>query len=142
MTKFCSANDSGVRKSKSYAVFLLVHCVGYSHVQLFLAVTLGCFFHFSENSHVVKLQKSSSGLGLSIAGGTDADVDPLRRVVRIKQIFPASPAAVSAQLLVGDVILQVNGTRTSNMKRSVSFQLLQKKRVRRVGFAERVLRLP
>ena len=68
----------------------------------------------------MKLRKGSTGLGFSIAGGTDADPDPLKRVVRIKQIFPASPAAHSGKLRIGDVILQVNGQRTGGMKRSVS----------------------
>ncbi len=68
----------------------------------------------------MNLRKGTTGLGFSVAGGTDADDDPLKRVVRIKQIFPASPAAHSGRLQVGDVILQVNGIRTDGMKRSVS----------------------
>ena len=82
-----------------------------------------CVYSFSENSYLVKLRKGSSGLGFSIAGGTDADTDPLKMVVRIKQIFPASPAAHSGKLRIGDVILQVNKQRTDGMKRSVSIAL-------------------
>ena len=74
----------------------------------------------SENSNLVKLHKGSSGLGFSVAGGTDADTDLLKRIVRIKQIFPASPASHSGELRVGDVILQINGQRIDGLKRCVS----------------------
>ena len=85
--------------------------------------------YFTENSYILKLRKGSSGLGFSIAGGTDADGDTLKRVIRIKQIFPASPAAHSGRLQVGDVILQVNGQRTDSMKRSVSVLFLYDSRM-------------
>ena len=90
-----------------------------TRVSLWEEVVVTIFF-ISENSSTVRLHKGSSGLGFSVAGGTDADTDLLKQIVRIKQIFPASPASHSGQLRVGDVILRINEQRIDGLKRSVS----------------------
>ena len=74
----------------------------------------------TESLHSVHLQKASSGLGLTVFGGSDVHPDPLFCVVRVRKLFPVGAAAQSGQIHVGDAILEVNGKPTTGLTRNVS----------------------
>ncbi|KAL1115601.1 hypothetical protein AAG570_005891 [Ranatra chinensis] len=58
----------------------------------------------SESTFSVEVTKGSGGLGLSVTGG-----EPWPGLVRIKRLFPHQPAAMSARLQPGDVLLAASG---------------------------------
>ncbi|KAL3876548.1 hypothetical protein ACJMK2_034389 [Sinanodonta woodiana] len=60
-----------------------------------------------ERTFKVILNKGSRGLGFSICGGRE-NAQPKHQVIRIKRVFPLSPAAESEQIQSGDIILRVN----------------------------------
>ncbi|KAK3601912.1 hypothetical protein CHS0354_041851 [Potamilus streckersoni] len=59
-----------------------------------------------ERTYKVILNKGSRGLGFSICGGRE-NSQPKHQVIRIKRVFPLSPAAESGQIQSGDIILRV-----------------------------------
>ena len=74
----------------------------------------------ADNTFEVKLQRGSSGLGLSVTGGRDAGPDLLACVLRIKQVFPGGAAAETGEIEEGDVLLEVDGQSLQHMSQSVS----------------------
>ncbi|XP_019644606.1 PREDICTED: tyrosine-protein phosphatase non-receptor type 13-like [Branchiostoma belcheri] len=82
-------------------------------------------FVTDDNTFTVDLNKSTTGLGLSIQGGKDAHPDPQFCIPRIKKLFPGQPAAESGRLEVGDVILKVNGRELQCLKHSEIVALLR-----------------
>ncbi|CAH1247149.1 PTPN13 [Branchiostoma lanceolatum] len=82
-------------------------------------------FVTEDNTFTVNLNKSTTGLGLSIQGGKDAHPDPQFCIPRIKKLFPGQPAAESGRLEVGDVILKVNERELQCLKHSEIVALLR-----------------
>ena len=72
----------------------------------------------TENTHTVELVKDSSGLGMSVQGGRGWHSNPKLSAVRIRRIYPHTPAA-KAPLEVGDVLLNVNGQRLKDKTNNV-----------------------
>ncbi|KAM6221994.1 tyrosine-protein phosphatase non-receptor type 13 [Rhynchocyon petersi] len=67
-------------------------------------------FVTEENTFEVKLFKNSSGLGFSFSREDNLLPDQMNTsIVRVKKLFPGQPAAESGKIVVGDVILKVNG---------------------------------
>lgn len=62
------------------------------------------------------IEKGSRGLGLSVMGGCDTD----DHLIRIKRIFPHTPAAQCGVLCGGDVILTVNDVPLTGLTNHVS----------------------
>ncbi|XP_013396442.1 tyrosine-protein phosphatase non-receptor type 13 [Lingula anatina] len=82
--------------------------------------------YFAENTYEVPLIKGSSGLGFSVLGGRGAHpTDPVRCIVRVRKVFPLGPAAASGRLEVGDVILEVNGTKVRGLTHGETVTLLR-----------------
>lgn len=69
---------------------------------------------------VVNLQGTSSGLGFSIQGGTDASPDPIKCIPRVKAVFPMGHAASKGKLRSGDVLLQANQHKLKGLMHAVS----------------------
>ncbi|XP_032095588.1 tyrosine-protein phosphatase non-receptor type 13 isoform X9 [Sapajus apella] len=67
-------------------------------------------FVTEENTFEVKLLKNSSGLGFSFSREDNLIPEQINAsIVRVKKLFPGQPAAESGKMVVGDVILKVNG---------------------------------
>ncbi|XP_017400634.1 tyrosine-protein phosphatase non-receptor type 13 isoform X6 [Cebus imitator] len=67
-------------------------------------------FVTEENTFEVKLLKNSSGLGFSFSREDNLIPEQINAsIVRVKKLFPGQPAAESGKIVVGDVILKVNG---------------------------------
>ncbi|XP_006885384.1 PREDICTED: tyrosine-protein phosphatase non-receptor type 13 [Elephantulus edwardii] len=67
-------------------------------------------FVTEENTFEVKLFKNSSGLGFSFSREDNLLSEQINTsIVRVKKLFPGQPAAESGKIVVGDVILKVNG---------------------------------
>ncbi|CAL1298395.1 unnamed protein product [Larinioides sclopetarius] len=80
----------------------------------------------SENTFEVVVQKSSRGLGLSISGGIDAyGRDPFSQLIRIRKLYPLQPALECGQLALGDVILEVNGTKMVGLTNTEALEVLR-----------------
>ena len=71
----------------------------------------------------MQLTKGPQGLGFSIQGGRDLHKDPLLCLIRIKKIFPGSPAAQSEMLEEGDIVLAVNDNPVHHLSHDVSIQV-------------------
>uniref|UniRef100_A0A8C9YWP3 Tyrosine-protein phosphatase non-receptor type 20 n=1 Tax=Sander lucioperca TaxID=283035 RepID=A0A8C9YWP3_SANLU len=68
-------------------------------------------FVTQDNMFEVCLLKNTSGLGFSFSREENIpDEPPSSSMVRVKKLFPGQPAAESARINVGDVILRVNQT--------------------------------
>ncbi|KAM5338623.1 tyrosine-protein phosphatase non-receptor type 13 isoform 8-T8 [Glossophaga mutica] len=67
-------------------------------------------FVTEENTFEVKLFKNTSGLGFSFSREDNVIPEQMNTsIVRVKKLFPGQPAAESGKIVVGDVILKVNG---------------------------------
>ncbi|XP_075140709.1 tyrosine-protein phosphatase non-receptor type 13 isoform X2 [Leptodactylus fuscus] len=67
-------------------------------------------FVTDENVYEVRLVKNSSGLGFSFS--REEHLIPGQvgsTIVRVKKLFPGQPASESGKIIIGDVILKVNG---------------------------------
>ncbi|XP_032395191.1 tyrosine-protein phosphatase non-receptor type 13 isoform X2 [Etheostoma spectabile] len=68
-------------------------------------------FVTQDNTFEVCLLKNTSGLGFSFSREENIpDEPPSSSMVRVKKLFPGQPAAESARINVGDIILRVNQT--------------------------------
>jgi C-terminal processing protease CtpA/Prc len=76
-------------------------------------------FVVSESTFVVKLTKSSRGLGLSVTGGIDSG-GSWPGLIRIKRLFPHQPASACGLLNVGDLIIEANGITLTGLTNYVS----------------------
>ncbi|GIY65681.1 tyrosine-protein phosphatase non-receptor type 13 [Caerostris darwini] len=79
-----------------------------------------------ENTFEVVIQKSSRGLGLSISGGADAfGRDHFSQLIRIRKLYPLQPALECGKLSLGDVILEVNGTKMVGLTNTEALEVLR-----------------
>ncbi|XP_044756941.1 uncharacterized protein LOC123315343 isoform X2 [Coccinella septempunctata] len=62
-----------------------------------------------ESTFLVKLNKGSRGLGLSVTGGIDSG-GSWPGLIRIKRLFPHQPASQCGLINVGDLLLEANGS--------------------------------
>ena len=72
----------------------------------------------------MSVARSLTGFGFSVIGGVDQHLDARRCLVRVKKVFPHSPA-FEAGLLEGDVLLEVNETPLSNLTNKVCEPLIR-----------------
>ncbi|GFR00008.1 tyrosine-protein phosphatase non-receptor type 13 [Trichonephila clavata] len=80
----------------------------------------------SDNTFQVVIQKSSRGLGLSISGGVEAfNRDPFSQLIRIRKLYPLQPALECGKLALGDVILEVNGTKMVGLTNTEALEVLR-----------------
>ncbi|CAG0914169.1 unnamed protein product [Notodromas monacha] len=86
----------------------------------------------------VMLNKTSQGLGLSVMGGVSeteaeakasktADKGPSRRkgFIRIKKVYPMTPASECGNLLPGDIVLSANGVELTGLTCSQALEILR-----------------
>ncbi|XP_045469390.1 uncharacterized protein LOC123677030 isoform X2 [Harmonia axyridis] len=66
-------------------------------------------FITTESTFLVKLNKGSRGLGLSVTGGIDSG-GSWPGLIRIKRLFPHQPASQCGLINVGDLLLEANGS--------------------------------
>ena len=95
--------------------------LGLSELRIYLFFVF--YFLLLDNTYAVELNKSSTGLGFSVLGGSDAHPDPVHCLVRVKKIFPYGPAHDSG-LEVGDVILQVDNVKLRGLTNKVTTVVL------------------
>ncbi|XP_020916558.2 tyrosine-protein phosphatase non-receptor type 13 isoform X2 [Exaiptasia diaphana] len=77
-----------------------------------------------DEPFVVELRKGIGGLGLSLVGGRDADPQH-GGLLRIKKMFPGQPAALSNQLQLGDIVLEVNGNSLENASHQDAINMIR-----------------
>lgn len=63
--------------------------------------------------------KNLRGLGLAVCGGIECQ-DPYAGLIRIKKLYPQTPAWLCGQLEVGDVLLHANGNPLTGLSSHVS----------------------
>ncbi len=73
----------------------------------------------------IVLVKGSTGLGFSIAGGTDHPIESGDPYVYITMIIPGSAAALDGRLRVGDKVLEVNECDMTNITHDDAVRVLQ-----------------
>jgi InaD-like protein len=78
-----------------------------------------------DNTFTVELDKTQEGLGFSIVGGKDSHNDGIVCIPRIKNVFPNGAAARSGKIEVGDIILEVNGTKVKNLSHNEMIAILR-----------------
>lgn len=79
-------------------------------------------FIIPESTFIVKLTKSSRGLGLSVTGGIDSG-GSWPGLIRIKRLFPHQPASACGLLNVGDLLIEANGITLTGLTNYVSTRL-------------------
>ncbi|XP_064081867.1 uncharacterized protein LOC135198224 [Macrobrachium nipponense] len=72
----------------------------------------------------VTVIKNLRGLGLALTGGIECDV-PFAGLVRIKKLYPQTPAWLCGQLQVGDIILQANNHQLTGLSSHEALELLR-----------------
>lgn len=77
------------------------------------------FFHFTGTMFEVTVIKNLRGLGLAVCGGIECK-DPYAGLIRIKKLYPQTPAWLCGQLEVGDVLLNANGSPLTGLSSHVS----------------------
>ncbi|GFS83109.1 tyrosine-protein phosphatase non-receptor type 13 [Nephila pilipes] len=84
------------------------------------------YSYVRDNTFQVVIQKSSRGLGLSISGGVDAfNRDPFSQLIRIRKLYPLQPALDCGKLVLGDVLLEVNGTKMVGLTNTEALEVLR-----------------
>lgn len=68
----------------------------------------------------VTVIKNLRGLGLAVCGGIECQ-DPYAGLIRIKKLYPQTPAWLCGQLEVGDILLHANGNPLTGLSSNVSF---------------------
>ncbi|OXA60375.1 uncharacterized protein LOC110842661 isoform X2 [Folsomia candida] len=81
-------------------------------------------FVIPENIFEVHLTRDGRGLGLSVTGGRDSG-EKFPGLIRIKKVFPASPASECGRILGWDVILQANGTPLTGLANHEALSVLR-----------------
>lgn len=81
-------------------------------------------FVVPENIFEVHLTRDQRGLGLSVTGGRDTE-EKYPGLIRIRKVFPMSPASDSGRILAWDVILQANGVPLTGMSNHVSLVAME-----------------
>ncbi|KAG8193986.1 hypothetical protein JTE90_013680 [Oedothorax gibbosus] len=80
----------------------------------------------TDTTYEVSIRKSSRGLGLSIYGGSDIyGRDPFSQLIRIRKLYPLQPALECGKLALGDVILEVNGTKMVGLTNTEALEVLR-----------------
>lgn len=74
----------------------------------------------------VKLEKIGSGLGFSIAGGTDNPHVGDESDIYITKLIPGGAAAIDGRLKVNDIIVKVNNTSVVNVPHITAVEALKK----------------
>ncbi|XP_015840769.1 uncharacterized protein LOC660401 isoform X2 [Tribolium castaneum] len=77
-----------------------------------------------ESTFIVKLTKSSRGLGLSVTGGIDSG-GSWPGLIRIKRLFPHQPASACGLLNVGDLIIEANGITLTGLTNYEALEVLR-----------------
>ena len=85
--------------------------------------TLKAFVSLSATLFEVTVIKNSRGLGLSMTGGIES-TSPWAGLVRIKKIYPQTPAWLCGQLQIGDIILEANSNFLTGLTSHVSYLLV------------------
>lgn len=67
----------------------------------------------------VTVIKNLRGLGLAVTGGIECDL-PYAGLIRIKKLYPQTPAWLCGQLEVGDILLQANDNPLTGLTSHVS----------------------
>uniref|UniRef100_A0A8D9AWN9 non-specific serine/threonine protein kinase n=2 Tax=Cacopsylla melanoneura TaxID=428564 RepID=A0A8D9AWN9_9HEMI len=79
------------------------------------------FINQNSSTFLVCIEKGSRGLGLSVMGGCDTE----DHLIRIKRIFPHTPAAQCGVLCQGDVILTVNDVPLTGLTNYEALEVLR-----------------
>ncbi|XP_026679028.1 multiple PDZ domain protein-like [Diaphorina citri] len=79
------------------------------------------FINQNSSTFLVCIEKGSRGLGLSVMGGCDTE----DHLIRIKRIFPHTPAAQCGVLSQGDVILTVNDVPLTGLTNYEALEVLR-----------------
>ncbi|XP_063909524.1 tyrosine-protein phosphatase non-receptor type 13-like isoform X3 [Zophobas morio] len=77
-----------------------------------------------ESTFIVKLTKSSRGLGLSVTGGIDSG-GSWPGLIRIKRLFPHQPASACGLLNVGDLLIEANGITLTGLTNYEALEVLR-----------------
>ncbi|XP_068207308.1 uncharacterized protein [Palaemon carinicauda] len=86
-------------------------------MKLFPFITEGTIFE-------VTVIKNLRGLGLALTGGIECDA-PCAGLVRIKKLYPQTPAWLCGQLQAGDIILQANNHQLTGLTSHEALELLR-----------------
>ncbi|KAK9884482.1 hypothetical protein WA026_007324 [Henosepilachna vigintioctopunctata] len=77
-----------------------------------------------ESTYLVKLNKGSRGLGLSVTGGIDS-AGSWPGLIRIKRLFPHQPASQCGLINVGDLLLEANGITLTGLTNYEALEVLR-----------------
>ncbi|XP_050690463.1 mucin-17-like isoform X1 [Eriocheir sinensis] len=72
----------------------------------------------------VTVIKNLRGLGLAVCGGIECQ-DPYAGLIRIKKLYPQTPAWLCGQLEVGDVLLHANGNPLTGLSSHEALEMLR-----------------
>ena len=79
--------------------------------------------HFAGTIFEVTVIKNLRGLGLAVCGGIESQ-GPYAGLIRIKKLYPQTPAWLCGQLEVGDGLLYANGNPLTGLSSHVSHNSL------------------
>ncbi|KAL3277665.1 hypothetical protein HHI36_013011, partial [Cryptolaemus montrouzieri] len=77
-----------------------------------------------ESTFLIKLNKGSRGLGLSVTGGIDSG-GSWPGLIRIKRLFPHQPASQCGLINVGDLLLEANGITLTGLTNYEALEVLR-----------------
>ncbi|KAK7007471.1 hypothetical protein SK128_011795 [Halocaridina rubra] len=72
----------------------------------------------------VTVIKNLRGLGLALTGGIECDL-PFAGLLRIKKLYPQTPAWLCGQLEVGDIVLRANSHQLTGLSSNEALELLR-----------------
>eukprot|EP00054_Salpingoeca_dolichothecata_P013124 m.73080 g.73080 ORF g.73080 m.73080 type:complete len:1258 (+) comp20312_c0_seq1:14-3787(+) len=78
-----------------------------------------------EDVVTIEFDKGPMGLCMNIAGGCDRNVQPGDSSIYVTQVIEGGAAFADGRLLVGDRLLEVNGTSVMNVTHQTAIDLLQ-----------------
>ncbi|XP_054717459.1 multiple PDZ domain protein-like [Uloborus diversus] len=85
-----------------------------------------CNYSNSDNTFLVRIRKSSRGLGLSISGGRDAaQKDIFSQLIQVRKLYPLQPALECGKLALGDVLLEANGISMIGLTNTEALEVLR-----------------
>lgn len=71
--------------------------------------------HISATLFDVTIKKTSRGLGLALTGGVECESCLLPGLIRIRKLYPQTPAWICGRLQVNDFILEANGKQLTGL---------------------------
>lgn len=83
-----------------------------------------CPFIRESTSFEVCVVKNLRGLGLAVTGGVECEV-PWAGLIRIKKLYPQTPAWLCGQLRIGDIVLSANSQPLTGLQSHEALEVLR-----------------